>query len=214
MDADSKNENLPDDNQQAAGQSKGNDVLAERLAEVQAQLEAMNQAMQAQSAAIAATQRKPVQEEEENLYDPKNLLRKAEATFDTRLREERAKDAKIYELSQEYPEIRGDSKIRADILAAQRELPEHLRDTALGYETAVLKAVAKHGIVAKSKRPTVDPDSSLSPRSGSTGQPKKRVKVSQNMLAIAELMGRPVDDPEYVKRLEDAANRERFDKYR
>lgn len=216
MDADSKNENLPNDSEHGAPDSKGKDVLAERLAEVQAQLQAMNEVMQAQSAALTAATKKPAPVEEENLYDPNQLLRKAENTFDTRLREERAKDAKIFELSQEYPEIRGDSKIRNDILAAQKELPDHMRDTAIGYEAAVLKAVAKNGLVAKSKRPnqSLDEDASLSSRGGSSNAPRKKVKVNENMLALAELMGIDTKDKKRLEGLEAAANRDRYDKYR
>lgn len=213
VDADN-NENLPDDTKDT--KSKGNDALAATLAEVQAQLQAMNAQMQATQEAVATATRRPEpKQEEENLYDPETLLRRVENTFDTRYKAERAKDVTVFNLAQDYPEIQTDPKIRQAVLEAQRQIPPSIRDTAEGYEMAVLKAVSKAGLIPKSHRQTVDADASLSPRGGGGDRtPRKRAKVDQRTLEVAALMGVDIEDKERLKGLEEATNRDTFHKYR
>ncbi len=215
------NENISSstDSSNAEG-TKGNNALNAQLTEVQEQLRKMNAQMEATQAALAEANRKPTvpNEEEENLYDPKRLAAKMDRDFDTKLdnklRAERAKDLMIYNLAQDYPEIQTDNKIRQAVLEAQKQIPESLRDTADGYEMAVLKAVSKAGLVPKSKRQTVDDDSSFSPRSGANSRPKARNKVSEKTLMVAQLLGRDISDETVLKGLEDAANRDNYTKYR
>lgn len=214
-------DNTQETSQTTENQSNGKkDALAETLAQVTEQLRAINESVAAQGQVIQSIRQPASKEEptEDDLYNPQALLNRAGQVMESKLREERAKDAKIFELSQDYPEIKTDSKIRNDILAAQRELPEAIRDTALGYETAVLKAVTKAGLVAKSKRQTVDDDMSMGSGSsgGSSGGSRntKRKKVSEETLMVAQLMGRDINDPETLKRLEEASNRDSYSRYR
>jgi hypothetical protein len=211
------NSNNPPDDQTTDNQVKGKDALAEQLAGITEMLRVQNEATEARFAALAAQNnqsKRKVEEEDDNLYDPKNLLRKSEEIFSQKLRDEKAKDAMIWDLAQEYPEIKSDTKLRAAVLEAQKSLPENLRDTATGYESAVLKAVSKAGLIPKSKRQSQEEDVSMSPRGGGESRPKGKAKVTQNMLAIAQLMGRDVNDPETIKRLEAAAQRDTFNKFR
>jgi hypothetical protein len=80
---------------------------------------------------------------------------------------------------------------------------------------AVLKAVTKAGLVPKSKRQVLDEDVSAGGSRG-TGETnrKSKSKVTDQMLRAAEALGRPVDDPDFVKRLEEAANRTAWNRYR
>lgn len=213
-DADNKN----DTSSETDDKSKGNSVNAE-LAEVREQLRKMNEQTTASLQAIADSMKQQRQrqepQEEENLYDPNTLIRKAETIFDTRYRAERAKDVTIYNLAQEYPEIQTDSKIRQAVIEAQAQVPASIRDSAEGYEMAVLKAVTKAGLQPKSQRRTVDEDASLgSSGSGTSRQPRKRQKVSAETLAVAELMGIDTSDEKRMKSLEEAANRDTYTKYR
>lgn len=213
-DADNK-----DTSQADKSNSDGNkpDTLAEIRAQMEQLIQNQNQLTQTMASALKP-QPRVEEEDEDQYYDPKKL--RARVTQDTQsiiadqLRAEKAKDAMIWELAQEYPEIKSNQQIKNDILAAQKSLPENLRDTAVGYETAVLKAVSKAGLVPKSKRPTTDEDASFEPRGAGEARGNKKVKLSQNTLAIAELMGRNVNDPEVIKRLEAAANRDTYGKYR
>lgn len=213
VDADDKN-NPPTDGQ--TDQSKGKDKLAETLASVQEQLRAMNEANQATQQAILQMRQAQVQpkETDDDLYDPKTLLNKAGDIMQRQLREERAKNAMIYNLGQEYPEIHSDSVVRQAVIEAQKGLRADLQDTADGYEVAVLKAVAKHGIMPKSKRQVVDDDASSPPRSGQSSGPRKKIKVSEDTKTIASLMGLNTEDSETMKNLEKNTNRDTYNKYR
>lgn len=215
VDADDKN-NPPTDGQ--GDQSKGKDKLAETLASVQEQLRAMNESNQATAQAILQMRqeqaRPAVKETDDDLYDPKTLLNKAGDIMQRQLREERAKNAMIYNLGQEYPEIHSDSVIRQAVIEAQKGLRPDLQDTADGYEVAVLKAVAKHGIMPKSKRQVLEEDASSAPRSGSSPGSRKKVKVSEDTKTIAALMGLNTEDSETMKNLEKNSNRDTYSKYR
>ncbi len=123
-------------------------------------------------------------------------------------------DMTIYNLSQDYPEITSDSAIQKSVKEIEASLPAAMRGTAIGLETAVLKAVTKAGLMPKSKRQTVDEDISFGSGRSQTTKPKARAKVDQNMLDIATLMGRDITDKNVLKGLEDAANRDTFNKYR
>ncbi len=215
--ADADNKNTSSENDQI-DQSKGNDKLAATLAKVQEQLSAMNAQTQATAEAILQMRQQQAtaitkEVSDDDLYDPKTLLNKAGDIMQRQLREERAKNAMIYNLGQEYPEIHSDSAVRQSVIDAQKGLRPDLQDTADGYEVSVLKAVAKHGIMPKSKRPVLDEDASSAPRGGSSG-PRKKVKVSEDTKTIAAMMGLNVEDSETLKQLEKHANRDTYSKYR
>lgn len=201
-----------------AGEGTGNqDALTKQLAEIQENLGKMNEQMLATQQAIVADRQArtaPVKQEDENLFEPQQMINKMEKIFDTRLRTEKAKDMTIYQLAQEYPEIQTDSKLRQAVLDAQKTIPESIRDTADGYELAVLKATQKAGLVPKSQRRVVEDEPSYDGRRTAAAKAKPRVKVSSATLQVAELMGRNIEDPEVLKRLEDAANRDTYAKYR
>lgn len=192
-------------------QSKGNDGLAA----LQEQLKSMNEKLEATQQAILAAQKPQTQtqEREYNLYEPADALKAATDAAAKLIKEENRKNHMIYSLSQEYPEIQSKPEVRQAVLEAQRTLPTSMQDTAEGYEMAVLKAVAKSGLLAKSKRQTVDDDVSFGSGSGSRREETKtKVKVSKETLAFAELMGRDIKDPKVLASLEQAANRN-FGKY-
>ncbi len=216
-DADTNTNTSQNSSSNNASGSTGNQAeLTRQLAEIQENLGRMNSQMEATQAAIAAANQRaaPIQkQEDENLFEPQQMINKMEKIFDTRLRTEKAKDMTIYNLAQEYPEIQTDSKLRQAVLEAQKSIPESIRDTADGYELAVLKATQKAGLIPKSQRRSVEDEPSYDGRR-STAKAKPRVKVSDATLQVAELMGRNISDPETLKRLEDAANRDTYSKYR
>lgn len=215
-DADTKENTSQNSNGANQGSQGDNGALNAQLTQVQEELRKMNERMEATQNAIAESNRVKVtkEDDDENIYDPKVLSRKMEAAFDTKLRAERQKDLTIYNLAQEYPEIQTDSKIRAAVLEAQNQIPASLRDTADGYEMAVLKAVSKAGLMPKSKRQVIDDDVSISPRSSGTRPTAKRTKVSDRTLQVAEMLGRDISDPKVLAGLEEAANRDTYNKYR
>ncbi len=218
MSADNTNDtSQTDETVDETDSTKGKDAVSNQLAALGETLRQMNQRQEATDETlrqIAAQRRAPAQEEVVNDYEPSTILAKAKDAFSDQLRAEKAKDMMVYTLAQEYPEIQTDPKVRQAVIDAQKDVPESIRDTAAGYEHAILKATSRFGIIPKSKRQTVDEDTYLAPSGGNRQAPKKGVKISENQRRIAELMGQNVDDPEYIKRLEAANKRDRFDKYR
>jgi hypothetical protein len=156
---------------------------------------------------------------DEDIYDANKLGSKvnemAARIANEALAKDRSLNAKIFELSQEYPEIQQDGALRKAILESHNAMSESLRDTPEGYEMAVLRAVSKQGVLPKSKRNNIDPDAAAggSGMSLASRQEPKR-KVAQETLLVAQLLGRDVNNPEVLKGLEEATNRDSFNRFR
>jgi hypothetical protein len=213
MSADNTPENLPnsENGSQNKGQSLDLDAIKAQLAEL-----AENQKVTMETVSTVAQRiRQPAPEpEDDNLYEPQNLLRKADRIVEEKLARRDALNAKIAEVSREYPELNSDAKLIQSVVAEAKNLPSHLQQTPEGYEMAMLRAATKAGLVPKSKRSTstVDDDVSMS-NSGERTRAPKKVKITEAQLRLAELMGRDINDPEYLKRLEKANQRARWNKY-
>lgn len=77
------------------------------------------------------------------------------------------------------------------------------------YKTAIYQAAAESGIKPRSKRKETEENDgfTLGGKGSSSRQSKGEVKLSDATLAFAKALGRPVDDPEYIKRLTEVAKR-------
>lgn len=220
--ADVDNKNTPDQNKPGEAIAEFRSELKNSLLEVQETLKAMNQSYSQGftelSQRVSPTKPQPTITDAD-VFDPAGLrdkvLAQAGQLTSEILAEERRKNATIYNLSQEYPEIQTDSTLQKSILDMQRTLPKGLQDKADGYEMAVLKAIAKQGILPKSKRPapTTNDDFSVSSR-GTSERPRSRAKVAENTLIISQLLGRDIEDPKVLAGLEEAANRDTWTRYR
>jgi hypothetical protein len=213
------------DNQGKAPESQTDKGLEEirgkmesELSSIKDQLAAMNdQYLQGQREIKSALTPKQAVVDDDDFFDPKALrskiLSEATATAGEMLAEERRKNATIYTLAQEYPEIQSDRELQKSILEAQKGLPKSIMDTADGYEMAVLKAIAKKGLLPKSKRPVVDDDfSSGSGRSAK--QSTKTAKASDKTVMIAELLRGRALTKEEAESLEQASKRDTYGRYR
>jgi len=216
------NTNAPDQKKPSEGLAELRSDIDTKLLAVQEQLKAMNQSYAQGLDNIAQRMTSPTREEtidDSDVFSPAKLrdkiLTEATRTTNEILAENRKKDLAIYQMTQEYPEIQSDPKLQNQITEALKTLPKSMQETADGYEIAILKAVAKQGILPKSKRPTPNSsdDFSMSSRSAG-GRPKAREKVAAETLAISELLGRDIKDPEVLKRLEEATNRDTYNRYR
>src|SRR4051812_18699154 len=166
--------------------------IDQQLAEIANMLAAQNAQMQATQealAAAAAANKPPKQATEvpDPVYDRDGYTRyvdqRADQIAQRAVARERALNTVVYQMSQDYPEIATDAAIKKTIQEYQRALPEALRETADGYETAILKAAHKHGLVPKSKRANsqIDEDISMGSERGSQGSQRTKggkVKVS------------------------------------
>lgn len=186
-----------------------------KLAEITAQLKAQNETFARGFQALMPKPAPEPQIDDGDVLDPRGLrdkiLAEANRTVEQVLNEERRKNMTLANLSKEYPEINTDSKFQDSVVEAQKSLPASIRDTADGYELAVMKAVAKQGILPKSKRAEESDDSYTAPAAASSSQrprpPSKGSKVDDRTLAVAQLLGRNIDDPNVRKGLEEASKR-------
>ncbi len=198
--------------------------LDAKLGEVNDQLKAMNAQFREslQSIASSMTPATPPQQtriSDEDMWDAGKLEDKivAKATEISRAEQarEREMNTTIYNLAQEYPEIQSDPTMQKAVREAQATLPQAMQNSAIGLETAVLKAVSKAGLLPKSKRSAIDEDASFGPsRSTSEKRTEKKSKVNQSMLDFAQLLGRDITDKNVLKGLEEAAARDTYSKYR
>lgn len=138
------------------------------------------------------------------------------------LKRERDLNNTVVRLASDYPEIQSDSKVRQAVLDEHARLPAGLKETAEGYELAVQRAVSKAGLSPKARRQaSADADSFSSPgsKSGSSaatgGNRKSKVSETTKLASrlLREASGR-VYDEEVEKRLEVAAQRENWNRYR
>lgn len=195
--------------------NQGTSKVEAELAKVQTMLEQMNQGFAAMAQA-AVTKNKPVEEEVDPVYDPKRyrqqLLNEAEEIARRQVARERELNTVVYQMAQEYPEISTDANLKRAITEAQRALPEGFRETAAGYEAAILKAVNKAGLLPKAKRQApIDEDVAMgSGRSSSRPQPKGKAKISPEALELAQLLGRDINDPKVLAGLEAASKRQKW----
>lgn len=195
------------------------DKMESELSLIKEQLTSMNEqnAREMQRVVAAVTPRQDTTVGDDDIFDPKALrskiLSEATKTASDMLAEERRKNTTLYQLAQEYPEIQTDRELQKAITEAQSKLPTSIQDTADGYEMAVLKAVARAGVLPKSKRPVVDED--VSAGSGrSVKASSKGTKSSDKTVMIAELLrGRALTDNE-LKSLDQASKRDTYGRYR
>jgi hypothetical protein len=207
MSADTKNESSQTNQEASASGSKGTIDLSEVNAQLAALAENQKATMDALGT-LARSQRQPDPVRERNLFEPSDMLAEVEERVERKLQMETAKSAKIVEMSREYPEINSNAKLMQEITNELKNVPESIRSTPAGYEMAILKAVSREGLTPKSKRSTVtvDDDASMGNRGGSQRR-ERAVKVSDETLAAAELMGLDINDKGVLERLQQNSNR-------
>lgn len=209
--ADADTQEQHDSGQQDSGQQEQVDLNAKFL-ELTEMLKQTNEKFESSIQAIQTATFQPKQaqmeQEFEDLYDPNVILKKTEQVVNQALNKERELNSTIYQMTQEYPEISSDPKIRQAVFNAYSRLPKELQGTALGYKTAALEVIAENGLLPKSKRTSVDSDISMSNRNrGPSSRPNKKSGITDEMLEVAYYMGRDIQDKEYLKRLEKATKR-------
>jgi hypothetical protein len=119
------------------------------------------------------------------------------------------------QLYTQYPEL---NDTNSDIFKSTQEklkgwTPEQLVKNPLLLKTAVYEAAAESGIKPKSKRSSESDDFALvggSPRK--PGKPKD--EVPEDVVAIAQLMGRDTSDPKVMNRLKETMKRKNWGQYK
>lgn len=120
--------------------------------------------------------------------------RKAARYVDSAVQAERSRNQVLSNLSSQYPELNdASSELHLEASAIFDTFDERFRADPISYETAVLRAAAKHGVmpVQKRKKPTdADADTFTMPRGGSgqTTRTQAPQKVDPKTDAFADIM--------------------------
>lgn len=116
----------------------------------------------------------------------------------------------------DFPELQNqNSDVTKRAVEIYNTYSEAERNDPRTYELAVKSAAVEFGLKPMSKRSNQDSDDfTLSGGARAPRSTKKQDPDISAALAFAELMGRPVDDPDYVERLKAHAGRDTFTKYR
>ena len=194
----------------------------EKLAAIQAQIEAQNSAMANQmNQMVDAVTRSapPAAQDELDPYSPdyaqrlKEDLRRELQAEQTRARQEDfEKQQAITRLNAEYPELsQSGSALSKKVLEAHSKLPKNLQDTASGYQLAVREAAAALALMPKAARASHEENFSLD--AGKGGESSKSNKgatgdeLDASTEAFASLVGLDVNNKEVRQRLIDNAKR-------
>lgn len=132
------------------------------------------------------------------------------------------KQATLAALGQEFPELNDvTGKGYKKVVEAHGKLPSHLKDTPEGYKLVVHQTAAEMGILPKSKRNEIESENdsfSLSgggSRMSNEQKTNKKTKLDPRTVELAKLMGRDPDaDPKIKERLEKAAQRDQWGRYK
>ena len=145
-----------------------------------------------------------------------NILKKVESST----AQQQQKQQVLADLVSKYPELNDPSSdLYNEAIQASKQLDDSIRNTPHGYKLAVMEAVANLGAMPVSKRKKSEPADEFissggnSTSSGKSPSGKKESVITDEMLKIAQLFGRDINDKEFLKRLETAAKRKKWNKY-
>lgn len=143
-----------------------------------------------------------------------NIMKKVESS-QTQMTQ---KQQVLGQLVSQFPELNDPgSELYGEAVRVAQTLDPSIKDTAHGYKLAVMEAVNNLGVspVSRRKKQVADEFISSGSSSANSGAPKKKAKsnINDHMLKFAELLGRDINDPEFIKRLEQAAKRKNWNRY-
>ena len=120
-----------------------------------------------------------------------------------------AQQNKYQEMAVDFPELyQAQSELVVKANEIFNKVPEKDRTNPHVVEATILKAATQLGIKPKGQRSEADKEF-VGSSSGKPNKPDTQEEAPSNMMEFARLLGRPVDDPEYKKRL--SKTRERKD---
>lgn len=126
-------------------------------------------------------------------------------------------------MSQRFPEYQDqNSDLSQAAIKIYDSLPEHVKkDPASAYKIAMSDAALELGVLPVSKRKQVQSDEDFTLDGGGNSgmgnrrsKSSKKGKVSEATRAFSQLLGQNPDDPKTKERLEKAANRSNWARYR
>lgn len=132
--------------------------------------------------------------------------------------ERRNQEARILtDLVTDYPELNDKtSDLYQEAIRSYEKLSPSDKNNPMSWKAAIRDAAAELGVVPAKKRKQSGGDDFVSPGSSggtSSTRGKGSSSISDKTLQFAQLLGRPVDDEDYKKRLQKYAERKNWSRY-
>ncbi len=225
--AEDNNEGTASSEAQAPAEDRVKNLQAEfsrKQGNLESKLDAINQQLQQmqllnQPAAPAATSSRPdpiLAPDEYERYMESKLEAKVSAKLETQQRQQ----AELGALVNAYPELTDQSSdLTREALRIYNSMSAAEKSNPLAYKSAIQSAALDLGILPKHKRQAnkvaneSDDLGAGSSNNSQSRQGKKQAKLDAATLAFAQALGRPTDDPEYIKKLEKHASRQSWGRY-
>lgn len=122
----------------------------------------------------------------------------------------------LIQLTAEYPELSdASSEMYQKVVAQSKALGTNYTPSEI--KSLIRDVAADVGILPKNKRPAASTDGFSLGGTRSTGAPRggePRAKVDEKTLLMAQLLGRDINDPKVLKGLEEATQRDTYNRYR
>lgn len=154
------------------------------------------------------------------------MEQKFEAKLNNRLDAQNRQQSEVAQLVNMFPELSdASSDLTKSAIEAYNRLSAHDKTSPVAYRLAVQGAALELGMLPKNKRDNnrkqvnESDDIGASNQSASTSaskntQGKGKIKLDESTLAFAKLLGKDVNDPKYVERLQKAASRNGWGKFK
>lgn len=219
----------------AAEQDRLKNLQAEfsrKTSNLDSKLEAINQQLQQlsllgqvntkqQETQTAAGRPDPILEPE--AYE-KYMEQKLESKLNSRLEVQQRQQAEIGSLVAQFPELQDpNSDLTKSALQIYNSMSPSDKSNPIAYRTAIQQAALDLGVLPKAKRQQqqqVTNDESDDIGNGNKRQQQQSTKSSKNgkldaaTLAFAQALGKDINDPKYRERLEKAASRGTWGKFK
>lgn len=195
---------------------------------IQSELMELKNLIISQQQSKAQTSKQDKEEKPDPIVDPDGyenyILQKAEAKIAASVNQNNQRQTQLATLVQQFPELQdGTSELTKKAVDYYNKLTNEEKMSPNAYKFAVQDAAMELGVVPMSKRKTNDYDessdyvgsSSNSNSSNSSSRKSNRNKeeeIDPMTLEFARALGRPVNDPEYIKRLKETSKRKNWTK--
>jgi len=230
---DGTNNNDNNGGNDAAEQDRLKNLQAEfsrKTSNLDSKLEAINQQLQ-QLSLLGQVNTKTQEAQPAGRPDPvlepeayeKYMEQKLESKLNSRLEVQQRQQAEIGSLVSQFPELQDpNSELTKSALQIYNNMNPMDKNNPIAYRTAIQQAALDLGVLPKSKRQQqqqVTNDESDDIGSGNRRQQSptksgKNGKLDAATLAFAQALGKDINDPKYRERLEKAASRNTWGKFK
>lgn len=225
-------DNKSTDNNETDGRIKNlQSEFSRKTANLDSKLEQINQQLQQMS--LLGNQVQPASnnnQRPDNILEPEKyeqyMEQKLEAKINSKLEAQNRQQAEVAQLVNMFPELSdASSDLTKSAIETYNRLSAHEKTSPAAYRLAVQGAALELGMLPKNKRDNnskrqvnesddIGAGNQSAASSQNKSQGKGKVKLDEATIAFAKLLGKDVNDPKYVERLQKAASRSGWSKFK